>query len=278
MLRFQPSYEQMKMALTVALTACRATPRPTAVHKLRTTSRRLDALLQVTRTEHARALRAVQAIDDVQRSLRKICKAAGPVRDCDVQAQLVASIGDRLVSNLRGKKRETISQEAHKLLKGVETKRKKLKKELLKTLSAIELPLQEELAVCEEALARLRPTSTTPLECARRWLKSASPSSHIESSEALHTFRKRTKGARYIAELQVRSPSSADLAQRLHAVHDAIGSWHDSDVLCQKALDVLGRKSTLALAIATKRDRGWQAALRSLAAFQRRFLSPVRPS
>ncbi len=61
-------------------------------------------------------------------------------------------------------------------------------------------------------------------------------------AENLHEFRKRSKAARYVADLNPHSPASARLAKKLKQVQDAIGAWHDWDMMEQETAGILNGK------------------------------------
>lgn len=84
------------------------------------------------------------------------------------------------------------------------------------------------------------------------------------SGKSLHRYRKETKAARYLAEMEGTSEAARSLAKRLKQVLDAIGRWHDLMLLAREAKAALGKQSRLAEAIAMERDRALRDAVREI--------------
>ncbi|HEY9126421.1 MAG TPA: CHAD domain-containing protein [Acidobacteriaceae bacterium] len=269
MLRLQETYDRMHLELVAALAECQPDARPRAVHKLRTTSRKLEALMKVVLFEHAKASKTRKSVDKVLDLLVDVRKDAGAVRDCDVQHKMVSELGKTFAGIHRTESGSEILSDAEELDKAIGKVRKKKKKKLIESLGAIEVTLKEALHKCEKAIAQLRPKDTTPQQCAMHWMRTIEPSEYYESEEGMHDFRRKTKGARYIAELQLQSQSAKRFARKLHSVHDAIGLWHDYAILAIDSSATLGKKSPLVEEIKKRRDHHWQSAVRAVKAFDK---------
>jgi CHAD domain-containing protein len=179
-----------------------------------------------------------------------------------VQRKIVSRIGRQWVKDPEDERRDEITEDIERLSKRVKRERKTHARGLRKVLSAIELPLQKRLEDCEDKLASLRPSNTTPYQHAEHWLAASKHHDRFRKPKDLHEFRKETKGVRYVAELQPELRSSIALARDLRSMNDAIGSWHDYEVLADAARSWIGKKSLLTKAIAQQRDRRWKIALR----------------
>jgi len=57
----------------------------------------------------------------------------------------------------------------------------------------------------------------------------------VLDEENLHDFRKRIKKVRYVAELHAADPQCADIAKHVKKAQDAIGEWHDWQILARTA-------------------------------------------
>lgn len=85
-------FQELHARLAEAVLACRGDADKDAVHLLRTTRRRIEALLRKVLSEHPDAKKYGKKIEKALKQLRKARKAAGPVRDLDVQRKLCGEI------------------------------------------------------------------------------------------------------------------------------------------------------------------------------------------
>ncbi|HMJ63657.1 MAG TPA: CHAD domain-containing protein, partial [Bryobacteraceae bacterium] len=91
--------------------------------------------------------------------------------------------------------------------------------------------------------------------------------------ENLHDFRKGAKKARYVAESDAQDPSAEAMAKAIKRVQDAIGEWHDWDVVREEAGKALrddGR--ALEAQLEARTQRAYQRALRMTTTMGRRFV------
>lgn len=260
-------YGEMSTSMAAALASSRVKSSPKQIHRLRTSTRRLGTLLKLTRTEHAGARRTIKAIDELMRLLKKVQKAAGRVRDFDVQRKILSTVADELASRYRGDNQEEILSDQKRLKKILADGRKRSAKRLLKKLETMEMPLQDRLQKCEKSFRLLEPVNTTPLICAERWIRAGARTDVMSSGDRLHEFRKETKGARYLAELQQKSSEAVRLAGQLQSLHDAIGTWHDYEVLVDMAIQVNGHSSVLASTLRRHKTSTWNRAIASTKSF-----------
>jgi CHAD domain-containing protein len=257
MKQLQPAFEDLRIRLMEAIAACRDRSQPKAVHNLRTLTRRLEALLTAAAEEHRGAVRLHNAIDKVRDNLKQIRRAAGAVRDLDVLDKLTQSIAD-----------ESMQQDAESLCHHLSQDREPAAKELQHLLTFVELDIERNLQRTAKRLAALSEKSTEAATIATRWTKSARPRNGNGqlTSRQLHNFRKRTKTARYLAELQPESEAAANLAESLHELQDKIGYWHDCELLAQQANQILGKKSALSKAVDEQRKTAFRQAMSMLSA------------
>ncbi len=245
------------------MTLCLAQPKEKSVHRLRTTTRRIEGQLAMLDLipgipEHEKL--AVEA----RRSLRKLRRSAGEVRDIDVQLALIEeSVPQDADRQLRS--------DARKLTASLERDRARSAKKLGKILKR----RQAELALTLESLLEsLEPnedlalTATRLTSLTQAWFRKNAPpepSEGADDPDHLHAIRKVAKLARYIAE---NGPQAAKTPRRLARSFEDLqqsgGEWHDWLVLADLAEDRLGAGSPL-----TREFR--QRSRASLAAYRRRL-------
>ena len=261
-------------SLEAAILTCLAKPRKKAVHQLRTATRRIEAQLELL-SQFDQVPPHDKDRDKATRLLKKLRRAAGQVRDLDVQQDLIAEEAapkkhpDKALrteaSDLRRalkRKRDTEAATLCKLLKKRETKFGQVFKDLLDALEPA-----KSLALTEPQLITLvndwytqqrghEPGDTPP----------------ERDTDQLHSIRKDAKLARYLAES---APESAVIARRIAAqfedLQEAGGQWHDFLLLTDIARDHLGKSAQLPQRFAAHANR-------SLHAFERRIASLEAPA
>jgi CHAD domain-containing protein len=214
------------MAFNVAVAQCGDDLDPDAVHRLRTGSRRLQAMLEATLRETAgEALE--QPARAWLRQLKRLRRAAGPVRDLDVHRKLLEDwIG-----------KEPPAPEEEKLTVWLKDERKRLAHSARKQIKKNERGLAERQAAFLAASGRqsllrtARPAESIALEAFVR----AADQMPLLDAENLHDFRKATKRARYLAE----SGARGEVTRALKRIQDAIGEWHDWLCLFEEAKSAL---------------------------------------
>lgn len=240
---------ELVTSLEAAITLALADPAPQAVHKLRTTSRRIEAQLELLALlldlpGHAKPAKTVHKL------LRKLRRAAGRVRDLDVQFDLVPFQSD----------------EANHLRSLFKRRRKRAAKELLAAIDQRQTKLTRALEALLEALA---PAESLTLPAARLeqlildWYARRAPATAKQNHRQLHDTRKAAKLARYMAES---ARSTRTVARTFESLQQSGGDWHDWLTLADIAQHELGDSSPLAQDF-TRRSK------RSLAAYQRHLRS-----
>jgi CHAD domain-containing protein len=203
--------------MEAALSVCLARPRPGAVHDLRSATRRIEAQLYLldlipgTPRHRAEKLKLLK-------QLAKLRRAAGKVRDLDIQQRLLASAfphnveAAALRDHLR-QKREQAAADLVELLARHQTRAAAAMEQLLRALQAAE----------RRSLA-----ATQLLHLTEQWFEQRKER-HARKSEtikSLHTIRKAAKLARYLAESAPGAPAQA-AAARFERIQKAGGHWHD---------------------------------------------------
>lgn len=226
-------------ALEAAMAVVLADPRKPAVHKVRAMVRRLEA--QVELLSQLAALPDGSAeTEELHRRLRKLGRAAGRVRDLDVQRKILKthpSLPRRAAAELR-----------EELKEDRETRAKKLQRVLAKQLPRIAGAI-EGLVVSVGTANGLVLPDLRLIPLIERWtLAHRQESPELLDDEQLHTARKMAKTARYMVENAKGSPAAQRAAARYYEQQDAGGRWHDWMDLAETAREYFGKKHPLTVA------------------------------
>jgi CHAD domain-containing protein len=222
------------LALKAAMAECLDKPTPKTVHGLRSTTRRIEATIELL-VNTADLPTLPKRSKRFSRSLRRIRRTAGGVRDLDVHSELLATyktIGDA----------EDMGKEINAAR---EDKVKKLQQQILKdepdihrALDKIEavLALAADLNLSGGGLAHIAQAALAPA------LRGLDPT----DDDDLHSIRKACKTARYIAEIgSEASKVASGLAKRYNKIQQTIGDWHDYHMLLNEAHAALPNDSPL---------------------------------
>lgn len=233
-------------ALEAAVFECLQKPRKKSVHTVRTTTRRIEAQLNLLPLAGGFPPLGDQA-RKVLPILKKLRRAAGHVRDIDVQRDLIASEAEKSPDD------HAVSRDAKKLRTCLGRCREKEADKLLKLLKKLHARLPRRIKALLDQLDPARDAvlpENRLLTLARDWYNLQiephwQPAASGDPDE-LHAIRKIAKLARYLAET---APESATRARRLAAHFEAVqkagGEWHDWLLLAQLARKHLGGSSPL---------------------------------
>lgn len=193
-----------------------------SVHGFRTTSRRLETLLEQILSERDRNQKKLLKM------LNRIRRRAGKVRDLDVQLAALRSL--KVPQEPRRK-----TQLMHRLIELRAKHEKKLRK--LLTKNAIR-DLRKRL---KRGAKEVRPeNSRDALTVARAMLKEVVRPAGPISEDLLHQYRTVVKRARYAAEFAPKSAEATQFISQVKRLQDAVGNWHDWLILTQAAAKRLG--------------------------------------
>lgn len=254
-------FDQLHSEFSAALEACRDRPRPKAVHQLRTTARRFEALLNEAKRRQDEDSKFGRKIDRALKALKPIRGAAGPVRDIDVQMELLAEYVDESADGPKiAEEHDELEAEIRKLQAKLRKKRKDASARLI---SVIEDATDKALRGLDPLRTRLADLEWNSLLKDAIGIQRGAKDLAIADAESLHLYRKRVKFARYLGEMDA-STAAEHFAQRMKRVLDAIGAWHDWMLLAQLAKKALGSSSPLAGLLKKERDRSLKRAIRSV--------------
>jgi CHAD domain-containing protein len=257
-----PIFDKLRLALVQAVVACRAEPSKKAVHAVRAKTRRLEAVLQKVGEDHPKAAGLHRALKRAFKQLGRIRKAAGPVRDVDVQRDLAEEVADGLRSHKRAVAREAITDEYLRLDDYLKGRRERRAAKLEAVLERGELKVERSFERIAEEIAGLTSQAPNLLMTARRWTRLSDAKIGGLNEENLHEYRKRTKAARYVAEEQEGSMAARRFAAGLRRVQHVIGEWHDWALLAELAEKVLGGDSAVTEALVMRQRRSLRRAMR----------------
>ena len=198
------------------------TPAPESVHKFRTNSRRVEAVLSEVVPELNRNDRKLLKL------LSRLRKKAGRVRDLDVE---IASLRSLKIPGGNGHKSQFVDALVQERAKRERTLAKafdsqtaaKVRKRLKRAIDDIDIP-----------------KNTEPLTLTLSKLAKLSPDHMPLTEKTLHQYRIIGKRARYIAELVDENSEAKRVVDQLKHLQDVIGDWHDWLKLTQRAEQLFG--------------------------------------
>lgn len=212
---------ELATKLEAAIVVCLAEASGSAVHEVRRLSRKMEA--QMGLLERVGTRLPEKQMRKVAKQLKKLRRAAGLVRDLDVQEEMVASLaekhrGERESAKELGERlKRKRGRAAEKLLRLLEKRQRKVALAIEAMMEALEAHASASVGV--EAL----------LAAADREFRESVERAGGEASEddRLHGVRKAAKVARYQAESVEGSARAKEEAKRYQKMQKAGGSWHD---------------------------------------------------
>jgi CHAD domain-containing protein len=287
------------------LARCAGDPDVDPVHDTRTGTRRLQATIEsLVREvpEEGAGTTVRDAAAATMEVLKRIRRAAGPVRDLDVHRKLLDKLtkqatdagtarehpedmavrkadaeGGAVESPQAGVRKPHREEQAAALDAWLKHRRNELAHELRKKAAAALPKFDKRVAALEAALrtkglrrSRAKPVAVMALESFAR-LATEMQALHAGN---LHDFRKGAKRARYVAELAASGDLDAGrVGQTLKKLQDEIGDWHDWLVLGEEAHAGLGDRATeLIQLIEAERDRHFAGAMQMAAKLRGRLM------
>src|ERR1700722_6596768 len=231
-------------AFHTAVEQCVQDTDPDAVHRVRTGSRRLQAMLEATLRENAGpALQ--QAAKTWLRPLKQIRRAAGEVRDLDVHRKLLEGWASKDSPIPETASAIRLHEQAQVLDTWLKGERKHLARGMQKQIRKRQQGLAEQQAAFLAAIGSVPPGSSRAARSAdavalEDFVRTADAMPLLDA-ENLHEFRKATKKARYVAESGAEGQAESSVAKALKRVQGAIGEWHDWVCLREEAETVVGK-------------------------------------
>ncbi len=234
--RSLPGLSPIADGLNAAVLQCIADADPEAVHRLRTGTRRVQAMLEAELLAGGPVADALeQPARAWLRQLRKVRQAAGPVRDLDVHRKLLEDWGRQQTPESMAR----LGPQLETLALWLTSRRKKRARRMQKQVEQRRQRLMERQCMVLIALSSVPADQTDVARSADAAALSAfvrvSEDMPILNADNLHEFRKATKKARYVSEAEAEGQKASKVARALKDVQDAIGVWHDWAVLAEEA-------------------------------------------
>lgn len=183
-------------------------PQPQNVHRFRTYTRRLEAVLE----ELAPKLGGSEK--KLLKSLLRLRRRAGRVRDLDVQ---IAALRSLRIPQEPARKAQLL-----RTLTDVRAKREKRLHESLDRETLRELRRR-----LKKASQRPFDHTTDPVSLGKRLFAQVTKPQVPLTDEVLHRYRTAGKRIRYVVESSERTPEADALLETLKTMQDALGDWHD---------------------------------------------------
>jgi CHAD domain-containing protein len=204
------------------LTKLAKSPAPESVHKFRTNSRRVEALLSEVASKLNRNDKKLLKL------LSQLRKKAGRVRDLDVE---IASLRSLKIPEGNGHKSQFVDALVQERIKREQKLAKAFNRE-----TADEVRRRLKRAVAEIDI----PKDTEPLTLTLNKLAKLGRDHVTLTEKTLHQYRIIGKRARYIAELADYDAEAKRIIGQLKHMQDVIGDWHDWLKLTQRAEALFG--------------------------------------
>ena len=260
---------------------------PAAVHRVRTGSRRLQATLETTLREGGPAAGGLERPARAWlRELKQIRRAAGAVRDLDVQRKILEQwVGQQAPAQdgIEGSSAasppaiQAEMKQAEQLDTWLKGERKHLARGMQKQIRKRQHRLvkgQNEFfsAMTGVPLTRAKAPRSADAVALEDFVR-ATDAMPLLDRDNLHDFRKAIKKARYVAEAGAEGQKNSGVAKALQRVQDAIGEWHDWLCLGEEAKAALGQDSPeLTAAFRAEIERHFAAALETTQSIRGRLL------
>jgi CHAD domain-containing protein len=287
------------------LTRCAEDPNVDSVHDVRTGTRRLQATLESLARESPEGdagARLREGAMATMRLLKKIRRAAGPVRDLDVHRKLLSKLTKRalqpevhedaggaaeprvvvagepdvLESPEAGLRATGLDRQAEELDAWLNQRRSEVAQGLRKAAPGLAAKFDKRMGELEEALRsrRGRARKKRPAVVALDSFARLATEMQLLDAGNLHDFRKGAKKARYVAELAAQGDTEAQkVGETLKKLQDEIGDWHDWLVLAEEAHTALGRGAAeLTALVEGEREQHFVAAMKMAAKLRGRLM------
>ena len=257
-------------AFNAAVAQCVEDADSDGVHRVRTGSRRLQAMLEAMLRENATFALDYPARPWL-RQLKQIRRAAGSVRDLDVHRKLLEDLvgkGAAPGSDTNPLHKPAETKQAEMLDEWLKSERKHLARGMQKQIRKRQHGLADRQtavlnaigSVSLESVRTVRSADAVALEDFVR----AADAMPLLDAENLHDFRKATKKARYVSESAAEKGPYSSVAKALKRIQDAIGEWHDWQGLLEEAGTALGKDAPdLTAHLEREAERHFAAAMKT---------------
>jgi len=283
---------ELTATLRSNLEKCATDPDIDPVHDVRTGTRRVQAMIEaMVRERGDDSLQ--QASTEWLRALKRMRRAAAPVRDLDVHRKLLHKLvkygsknedagkiappsggaitgphPDVIEAPATALPTTPVEHQAEHLDAWLHHARQHNATALKKTAAKLLAKFDEQARAMESAIQQSSRTRRQSRGAAVVALESFARLVHEmqQLDEAnLHDFRKGAKKARYIAESAAEDAHALAIGKALKKLQDDIGDWHDWLMLADEARAALGEESNeLIVLLDAERDRHYVLAMKTV--------------
>lgn len=250
-------------------------PPPSEVHKLRTTTRRVEAIVSVlAQLEGKESRRLLKSIEPVR-------KAAGGVREMDVMISNARKLARRATGDsLARLPSDSVARLIDQLQIARQHSAVELRRAIGRRRDSARKNLKEYIRLVRAESARARRLTSANGSIENDGIHTAASNVLRElgewpplNAENIHEFRLKVKALRYI--LQLSADANPRLADALGNVQRRIGDWHDWHQLQKIAREILSqeRDDLLLARISQTTTRRFVQALKAANAFRRKYLN-----
>jgi len=218
--------------LDLLLAKTRARPLVERVHQVRTTARRIEALIETLSPSPSAVGKKLL------KRLARLRRRAGKVRDIDVQMAALRTLKIGRESERKAQLLEALAEmRSRRELRFMAALEKdtvrKLRKGLRQVAAAL-LPPPARYDADQPAAPPLPPASPAspadalqPVPLALLRFARLSRRRLLLTEENLHAFRTDCKRIRYVAEMAGKDPQARRVVELLKRIQDEVGDWHD---------------------------------------------------
>jgi CHAD domain-containing protein len=250
-------------------------PPPSEVHKLRTTTRRVEAIVSVlAQLEGKESRRLLKSIEPVRR-------AAGGVREMDVMTSNARKLARQATGgSLARLPGDSVAQLVDQLQIARQHSAVELRRTIGRRRDSARKNLKEYIRLVRAELARAKRMASANGSAENGGIHAAAINVLRELSEwsplnaeNIHEFRLKVKMLRYI--LQLSADANPRLADALGNVQRRIGDWHDWHQLQEIAREILNqeRDDVLLARISQTTSRRFGQALAAANALRGKYLN-----
>jgi CHAD domain-containing protein len=220
---FQSQTEKISQRLVTALSKLPGDSSPKYVHRLRTAVRRIESLVSYAQPDLGRKQR--KTLD----RLKGFNKRAGRIRDIDVQMELLKHIANGSTAGDRHALAELL----------LERRDRQVHRLVASASKVVDVKFfAQARKITEKLIAAPGPANlASPLAIASGRLNEVETEfkANTYTPGQLHEVRLHIKKIRYVAELAEDGPERQLFVDRLQAAQDALGAWHDWELLSRTA-------------------------------------------
>jgi CHAD domain-containing protein len=218
------------------LKKARRQPSPSAIHGFRTHTRRFESTLE------ALAMTSRLNEQHLLRDLSRLRKRAGKIRDLDVLTASAATVKIDGEQNCTVQLLEQLGAERSRHAKRMQTLVEKYGSTLRRRIERTRVRLRKSLVRNDSGPTDKRPHGSVAAMATALNLSFGLREPVRLNSKNLHSFRLKVKELRNVLQMS-ETADHQPFVEKLGAVKDAIGDWHDSEELVAVAAEVLKHRN-----------------------------------